>query len=339
MRFGAFTPQGWRHDLVGVPVDQQWPTILSTAKAIEDLGFESVWVYDHFHPVPEPTQEPVYEAWTLMAALAATTDTVRLGQMCTCNSYRPPSYLAKVAASIDAISGGRLEMGIGAGWYEHEYDGYGYEFPKASVRIGMLREGVEIMRRMWAEDVVDYNGSYYTLKGALCQPKPIQDPMIPMWIAGGGPKLTLNIAARYADYTNFGYHLDEFKEKSEILAGHCEDVGRDFGEIVRSTNLNIVIGETEAEVAERSAAIKAHFTPVVGADKVDQMFDNNYVNGGGIAGTPEQIVERLREWETAGLGYAIAYFQEAGTDRRGLELFADQVMPHFVLPDRDTRAL
>ena len=329
MRFGAFTPQGWRHDLVGVPVDQQWPTILSTAKVIEDLGFESVWVYDHFHPVPEPDQEPVYEAWTLMAALAATTSTIRLGQMCTCNSYRPPSYLAKVAATVDAISGGRLEMGIGAGWYEHEYAGYGYDFPKPSVRIGMLREGVEIMRRMWTEDVVDYDGTYYNLEGARCQPKPVQDPMIPLWIAGGGEKLTLNVAARYADYTNFGYTFDEFTHKSKILARHCKDVGRDFDEIVRTTNLNILIGETETEVAERTAAFKAHFAPIVGEDKAESVFARTFIDGGGIAGTPEQIVEHIREWEAEGLGFAIVYFQEAGSDRRGLELFAEQVMPNF----------
>ncbi len=329
MRFGAFTPQGWRHDLVGVPVDQQWPTILSVARDIEALGFESVWVYDHFHPVPEPTQEPVYEAWTLMAALAATTSTVRLGQMCTCNSYRPPSYLAKVAASIDAISGGRLEMGIGAGWYEHEYDGYGYPFEKPSVRIGMLREGVEIMRRMWTEDEVDYDGKYYTLKGARCRPNPVQDPMIPVWTAGGGEQLTLNVAARYADYTNFAYTFDEFRHKSDVLANHCLDVGRDFDEIVRTTNFNILIGETETDVAERTAAFKRHFEPIVGADKVDHAFDRTFVEGGGIAGTPEQIVERLREWESAGLGYAIVFFQEVAHDRSGLELFVSQVMPHF----------
>ncbi len=329
MRFGAFTPQGWRHDLVGVPVEEQWPTMLGVAKHIETLGYESVWVYDHFHPVPRPTQEPVYEAWTVMAALAAATDTVRLGQMCTCNSYRPPSYLAKVAASIDAISAGRLEMGIGAGWYEHEYDGYGYEFPTASVRIGMLREGVEIMRRMWTEDEVDYEGEHYTLRGARCQPKPVQDPMIPMWIAGGGEKLTLNVAARYADYTNFGYTLEEFTKKSEILAGHCKDVGRDFDEITRTTNFNVVVGETEAEVAERVGWYKEHFTPVVGVDKVDKMFDGNYVSGGGMAGTPEQIVERLKAWEAAGMTYAIVYFQDAAYDRSGLELFAEKVMPEL----------
>ena len=141
MRFGCFIPQGWRLDLVGIGSEQQWPTMRSVARTIEDSGYESLWVYDHFHTVPVATQEVTYEAWTLMAALAAATETVRLGQMCTCNSYRPPSYLAKAAATIDVISGGRVEMGIGAGWYEGEYNGYGYEFPKASVRIGMLREG------------------------------------------------------------------------------------------------------------------------------------------------------------------------------------------------------
>lgn len=153
--------------------------------------------------------------------------------------------------------------------------------------------------------------------------------MIPMWIAGGGEKLTLNVAARYADYTNFGYTLEEFEKKSEILAGHCTEVGRDYDEITRTTNFNLVIGETEAEVAERTAWVKEHFTPVVGADKVDKMFDNNYVNGGGMAGTPEQIVERLKQWEAAGMTYAIVYFQDIAYDRSGLELFASKVMPEL----------
>ena len=130
MRFGAFVPQGWRLDLAGIDVQEQWQVIAGSARTIEAAGFESLWVYDHFHTVPVPSQEETYEAWTLMSALAAVTDTVRLGQMCTCNAYRSPSYLAKVAASVDAISGGRVEMGIGAGWYEHEFKGYGYPFPK-----------------------------------------------------------------------------------------------------------------------------------------------------------------------------------------------------------------
>ncbi|NQV05839.1 LLM class F420-dependent oxidoreductase [bacterium] len=330
MRFGAFVPQGWRHDLVGIPVDQQWDTMLSVTRRIESLGYESAWVYDHFHPVPKPTQEPVYEAWTLMAALAATTDTVRLGQMCTCNGYRNPAHLAKIASSIDAISGGRVEMGIGAGWYDHEYDGYGYPFPKPSVRIGELREAVEIMQRLWTEDVVDFAGEHYTLQGALCQPKPVQDPHIPIWVAGGGEQLTLNVAARFADYTNFGYDLEQFTHKSEVLKGHCEAVGRDFGDITRTTNYNVVIGADEAAVAERTAAYKALFSPIVGEDKIDDMFDNNHVKGGGVVGTPEQIVERMQEWKAAGCDFGVLYFWDAAFDTTSLELFATEVMPALV---------
>jgi len=127
MRFGAFVPQGWRMDLVGIPPERHWETIRSVAGAIERSGYDSLWVYDHFHTTPLPSQEATHEAWALMAALAAATTRVRLGQMCTCVAYRPPAYLAKVAATVDVISGGRLNLGIGAGWYQHEYEGYGYE--------------------------------------------------------------------------------------------------------------------------------------------------------------------------------------------------------------------
>ena len=126
MQFGAFVPQGWKMDLVGVPEAEQWPAMLDVARRIEAAGYDTVWVYDHFHTVPEASQEPTFECWTVMAALAAATERVRLGQMCTCNSYRQPSYMAKVASTVDVISGGRLEFAIGAGWYEEEYLAYGY---------------------------------------------------------------------------------------------------------------------------------------------------------------------------------------------------------------------
>ena len=148
MQFGTFIPQGWRVDLAGIAPADQWPTMKRVAWQAEQLGFDSIWVYDHFHTVPVPTQEPTYEAWTLMASLAAVTERVRLGQMCTCNGYRSPSYLAKVAASIDVISNGRVEMGIGGGWYEHEYNAYGYPFPKPSVRLGELDEAVSLGARV-----------------------------------------------------------------------------------------------------------------------------------------------------------------------------------------------
>jgi F420-dependent oxidoreductase-like protein len=327
MRFGCFVPQGWRLDLVGIDPPDHWQTMSSIARTIETAGYESLWVYDHFHTVPEPTQEVTYEAWSLMAALAVATDTVRLGQMCTCNGYRQPSYLAKVAAGIDVISGGRLEMGIGAGWYEHEYDGYGYPFPKPSVRIGELRESVEIMRRMWTEDTVDFEGEHYTLKGAICSPKPAQRPHIPFWIAGGGEKLTLNVAARYASYTNFGSDIDGFVHKSKVLAGHCEDVGRDFSEIVRSTNFNVICEETEADVEARLEWLKDHYRPFIGDDRVERMAEN--VRRTGMAGTPSQLVETLTKWADAGLDYTIAYFAEAAYDTSGIERFAREVIPEL----------
>ena len=151
MRFGLFVPQGWRLDLAGVPAADQWATMRDLAQAADAGPFESIWVYDHFHTVPVPTDEATHEAWSLMAAFAASTTRVRLGQMCTCMGYRNPAYLAKVAATIDVVSGGRVEMGIGGGWYEHEWRAYGYGFPSAGDRLGMLDEGVQIMRQLWTD--------------------------------------------------------------------------------------------------------------------------------------------------------------------------------------------
>jgi F420-dependent oxidoreductase-like protein len=298
--------------------------MLEVARAIESSGYESLWVFDHFHTVPIATQESSYEAWTLMAALAATTDTVRLGQMCTSNSYRSPSYLAKVAADIDVISNGRLEMGIGAGWYDEEYVGYGYEFPKASVRIGQLEEGVEIMRRMWTEDVVAYEGKHYQLEGAISNPKPVQGS-IPMWIAGGGEKLTLRVAAKYADYTNFGLRFEDFVHKSEVLAGHCEDVGRAFDDIVRSAMFTILIDEDASVVADKLDEYEARLAGLVGAEKAER--SRSGMEKHGLIGTPEQVIEQLGPWQEAGMGYIIGYFPDAAYDRTGLDLFSKAVIP------------
>lgn len=327
MRFGAFVPQGWRLDLVGIEPERQWQAMRQATAAIETGGFESVWVYDHFHTVPVATQEATYEAWSLMAALAAVTDHVRLGQMCTCNEYRPPAYLAKVAASIDRISGGRVEMGIGAGWYEAEFLGYGYSFDRPAVRIGRLAEAVDIMKAMWTEDVVDYEGKHFRLQGAINQPKPAQRPHIPLWIAGGGEQLTLRIVAEHAAYSNFGQSLDNFNRKSEVLAGHCRDVGRDFEEIVRSANFNVVIAETEAGVAERLDWLRDHHRPFLPEDRIERMIDGNFVASGGIVGTPEQVVAHFEKWRDAGCGYAICYFPDLAYDHGSLELFAARVIP------------
>ncbi len=326
MRFGLFIPQGWRLDLVGIDPADQWATMQGLAqRADAGDGWESIWVYDHFHTVPVPTDEATHEAWTLMAAFAAATSRVRLGQMCTCMSYRDPMYLAKVAATVDAVSGGRTEMGIGAGWYEHEWRAYGYGFPRAGERIARLDEGVQIMRQAWTEGVATLQGEHYQVDGAICRPLPLQDGGIPLWIAGGGEKKTLRIAAQYAKYTNFDGSLEGFRHKSEVLKQHCQDVGTDFDAITRSANYNVVIGRDEAEVERRLTWIEDHYRPVLGDEGARKRADE--FRSGPAVGTPEQIVETLGELKDAGMTYAITYFAEAAYDTSGIELFESEVVP------------
>jgi F420-dependent oxidoreductase-like protein len=322
-----FVPQGWRLDLAGVPAADHWATMRDLAQAADAGPFESIWVYDHFHTVPIPTEEPTYEAWSLMAAFAASTTRVRLGQMCTCMAYRNPAYLAKVAATVDVVSGGRVEMGIGAGWYEHEWRAYGYGFPSAGDRLGMLDEGVQIMRQLWTAGAATLSGKHYQVDGAIGRPLPVQQGGIPLWIAGGGEKKTLRIAAKYARYTNFDGTPEGFRHKSEILARHCEDVGTDFGAIVRSADFNVVIGESEADVADKMAWVRAHYARLVPAQVLDPAEED--FRSEGMIGTPEQITSRLAELRDLGLGYAICNFADAAYDRGSIDLFADKVIPEL----------
>ncbi|MEU1525873.1 LLM class F420-dependent oxidoreductase [Nocardia rhamnosiphila] len=328
MRFGIFIPQGWRLDLVGLDPATHWEVMRGlAARADANPVWESLWVYDHFHTVPEPSEEATHEAWTLMSAFAATTTRVRLGQMCTAISYRNPASLAKVAATVDLISGGRTEMGIGGGWYEHEWRAYGYGFPTAGERLGRLDEGVQIFRQAWQTGTATLDGRYYRVDGAIVRPLPAQEGGLPLWIAGGGEKKTLRIAAKYANYTNFaGNNPDEFTHKSEILRTHCAEVGTDFDAIVRSANFNVAIGATEAEVEQRKSEHAARISPVLGAEKARAYVDN-LNNGGAAVGTPEQIVEKLSAVRDRGLGYAIFNFPEAAYDTSGIELFEREVLP------------
>ena len=325
MRFGMFVPQGWRLDLVGIEPERHWEVMLGVAEHAEAGPWESVWVYDHFHTTPVPTDQATHEAWTLMAALGATTRRLRLGQMCTCVGYRNPMYLAKVASSVDVISGGRLEMGIGAGWYEHEWTAYGYGYPSDGDRIAMLAEGVEIMREAWRDGVATYAGEHYQVEGAICRPKPLQAGGPPLWVAGGGERKTLRIAAEHAAYTNFAGTPEAFAHKSEVLARHCRDLGRDPAEIVRSANYGVVIGRDEAEVEDRLRQIEARYAPFLAPDGLAR--EVAIFREGHLVGTPEQLVERLRTLDGLGLGYAIGYFPDAAYDRSGIDLFAKEVIP------------
>lgn len=216
-------------------------------------------------------------------------------------------------------------MGIGGGWYEHEWRAYGYGFPSAGERLGRLDEGVQILRQAWSTGSATLEGKHYQVDGAIVRPLPLQEGGIPLWIAGGGEKVTLKIAARYAQYTNFDGTPDGFTRKSEILRGHCADVGTDFDAIVRSSNYNVAIGSTEAEVEQRLAALKERLTPYVGADAAEGAL--GAYRGLPAVGTPEQIVEKLSALKDKGLSYGIFYFPEAAYDTSGIELFEREVLP------------
>lgn len=313
-------------DLVGIEPDKHWAVMRDLADHADQGNWDSLWVYDHFHTVPVPTGEATHEAWSLMAAYAATTSRIKLGQMCTAMSYRNPVYLAKVAATADIISGGRIQMGIGGGWYEHEWRAYGYGFPTAGVRLGRLDEGVQIMRDAWRDGKVSFDGKHYQVDGAIVAPKPLQDSGIPLWIAGGGEKVTLRIAAKYAQYTNFTPEPDAFAHKSEVLAGHCRDVGTDFDAIVRSVNVNAVVGTSEADVKDRMQRVRDRMVGYVGEASADAMIAGTS-GPDSATGTPEQVIERLTKIRDLGCDYAICYFPEAAYDRSGIELFESQVIP------------
>ncbi|MCB1293017.1 MAG: TIGR03560 family F420-dependent LLM class oxidoreductase, partial [Mycobacterium sp.] len=169
-----------------------------------DPAWDSIWVYDHFHTVPEPTLETTFECWTITATLARDTRRVKIGQMVGCNGYRNPALYAKIASTVDVASHGRLYAGIGAGWYEHEWRAYGYGFPDVPERMRMFREAVQIIHAMWTEPAPTFHGRHYTIDGAINEPRGVQTPHPPLWIGGGGERATLKLVAQYGDASNFG---------------------------------------------------------------------------------------------------------------------------------------
>lgn len=316
MIFGTFVPQGWKMELAGIANPQdKWAKAVEIAELAERLGYDSLWVYDHFHNVPVPAHEAVFECWTTLAAMSQRTSRIRLGQMVGCASYRNPGLLAKITSNLDVMSGGRLDWGIGAGWYEHEYRAYGYDFPPARDRIRMLRETVEIVKLMWSEPDAHYEGRHFTIAGAQCDPKPVQRPHPPIWIGGGGEQLTLRVVARLADRSNFGGKPHEFAHKCEVLKEHCRAVGRDYDEILKTWSPEVFIREDERE-------IEAGGTRSFWGEPFDSWREGNLV------GTPEQVCEKIRVYQELGVGGIVAWCSDY-PDTETLHLFAEQVMPEL----------
>ncbi|HEV7235873.1 MAG TPA: LLM class F420-dependent oxidoreductase [Ktedonobacteraceae bacterium] len=312
MQFGAMLPQGWRMDLVDItdPVEA-YEAMTRVAQEAEALNFASVWLYDHFHTVPVPSQEVTFESWTSTAALTRDTKRVRIGQLVTCNGYRNPALLAKMASTVDVMSHGRLDFGIGAGWYEHEYRAYGYDYPDAPERLRYLREAIQVILAMWTQDEAVFEGKYYQVRGAINQPKGVQKPHIPLLIGGSGEKVTLKLVAQYGDACNIGGNIPTIQKKLAILKQHCETVGREYNSIRRTSSTICVIGATEE-------AAMATLNPPQRA-LVDTM------RASALIGTPQTIRQRLAEYENAGIQELILWFPDAAK-LASLRLFARECM-------------
>lgn len=281
----------------------------------EELGYDAAWLDDHFYGVATPPSDNSLECWTLMAALARETSHLRFGALVTCNNYRHPPLLAKMAATIDHLSDGRLEFGLGAGWYEHEYVAYGYDFPPVGTRLAQLDEALQICRLMWTEERATFHGRHYRVEKAWCNPKPVQQPSPPIMIGGGGEKVLLRIVAQYADRWNFGGPVEEFRHKIGVLERHCASVGRDPQAIEKTWFGNVLIEPDAARLEERLAkrAARGHG-------------DAYGLNA--MIGTPEQIAARIREYVAVGVTHFIAMFGRV--ERLGAtELFAREVIPAF----------
>ncbi|HLQ30527.1 MAG TPA: LLM class F420-dependent oxidoreductase [Ktedonobacteraceae bacterium] len=315
MNYGIIVPQGWRMDLVGIadPIEA-YEAMTRVAQEAEALGFHSIWLYDHFHTVPTPTQEVTFECWTSTTALARDTKRVRIGQMVTCNSYRNPALLAKIASTVDVLSHGRLDFGIGAGWFEHEYRAYGYPYPATGERLQRLHEAIQIILAMWTQDEATFEGKYYQVNGAINQPKGVQKPHIPLLIGGGGEKVTLKLVAQYANACNVGGDIPIIKHKLAVLKQHCEDLGRDYNSIKRTALID------DCAIAETEEAAIAKLTP-------EQRADLENMRQEALIGTPAMIRQRLAEYEEAGIQEIIVRFVDA-TQLESIRLFARECMPH-----------
>jgi F420-dependent oxidoreductase-like protein len=317
LRFGAFAPQGWKLEYSGVGAAEAWARTVEISKIAERVGYDHLWVYDHVETVPRREPTHVFEAFTTLAALAQHTEKIRLGQLVTCSSYRNAGLLAKEAAGVDVVSGGRLILGLGAGWYEREYQAYGYEYPSARTRLEVLEETIVVIKRLWTEETITFDGKHLHFDGAYCDPKPLQQ-LPEIWVGGGGERVTLRIAADHADKTNWQVGLDQFVHKSNVLKEHCDRAGRDFASIVRTHGPDCRLFDSEKD-------LKAWLDSPGGGNLWGRDPDEDYVRDN-FVGTVEQVTEKVQGFVDAGCREFVLWFRDyPSTD--SLERFAAEVIP------------
>ena len=288
-----------------------YPSLKSIWTDADRLGYHSATLYDLLGV-------PALECWTTLSALAAETESIRLTPLVLANLYRSPGLLAKMGATLDVISGGRLELGIGAGGGEGDHLAFGYEYPSTSKRVKALEESVEVIKSLWTQPETTFHGDFYTLTGASVRPRPVQQPGPPILIGGRGEKRLLRAAARHADIANWGFDMDlrEHSSKRSVLEEHCRAVGRNPADIEISHNCRVVIMETESELEKLADA--AGMTASGYRESL----------GNAVWGTPDQCADKLQVYVDAGITYFFLLFPDPiPTDR--MELFASEVMPRF----------
>ena len=305
---------------LGVQIEPQFgfkfADILAIANDARAAGFTRLWVSDHLFNDADAVATDCLEAWTLLAALAVKTEGIRIGAMVTCQSYRNPALLAKIAADVDVMSGGRLEFGVGAGWKEIEYRGYGYPFPDGATRVTQLIETLEICTRMWKEERATFHGKHYRIEDALCSPKPLQKPL-PIWIGGSKPRV-MRAAARYASAFNFNLGTSARTESLEAamreMDGYCGAVKRDPSTLLRSSFLMSTVGATPA----RSDALLKEFATQAGTSPAKILEQRP----GLLRETPERALVRLREYAALGIAHVNIMFQPYGSEREQISALA-----------------
>lgn len=258
MQVGLMVPQGWKHEYDGWDPAAAWARSVELAEHAEALGFESLWVFDHFHTIPDPTDEITFESFTMLAALAMATYRVRLGHMVVCAGFRNPGLTAKLSSTIDVISGGRFELGIGAGWKQDEWLAYGYGFPPIRERLDQLEDHLEVITRMLAPGRATYEGRHAQVREAVNVPKGIQ-PHIPVIVGGNGRRRTAGLALRFADELNFVFLPPaDVRARIEEVRARCATAGRDpatlrFSMYVRDDAMRPAGSERSAYLAELAA--------------------------------------------------------------------------------------
>lgn len=294
--------------------------VRNVALRADTHGYDSVWIADH---LSHDACRNRFECWTTLSALASLTKNVRLGTLVICNLYRHPGLIATMAATLDILSKGRLEFGIGAGWNKEECKDYGLGFPEPRVRLQKLRESVEIAKRLWTQEKITYHGKHYHLTNAYCEPKPLQKPSPPILIGGAGEKITLRIVARLADKSNFGGTPEVVSKKLSILREHCSQIGRNYDSIEKTCNISVVIHSTRQEyLQDMKNRYKSEGSPGNFKEWLEKM-ETDYV-----AGTPDECLMKIKEYLKIGITLFIIRFGDI-PNMKGIELFAKRVIPRI----------